>query len=793
MNWLVSQVRLSSSGVIRMVSAPLCVLTIVLFSSMAWAVEGGLSVSGEGAYDERASEHRVKATLHVLRSEADRVRLGVYFEPDEHWHVYWKNSGDAGLSTQIKWKLSTENGKQWSSTEMTWPVPEVFVQGNGAITTYGYGSVLHEVDVPEAFWASVLSSKEALKVEADLNYLTCKVECIPGMHSLSLDVQPADVVVADDGDVLELFNEYAGRVPVSPSDAPHVSVQKQRSADVLAVGSEGTWRVRVQLCEPGDKACAVKFHEVEQPAHIMIPELAEGLKVNVQDVVLDRNTGEAVVDIAWRTTATQTSSDDVEMSAVLRLEDASTRAPRGVLLSERFEGGIKPRGTLIDSIELASLGGTTGKAVNAQEKSGAEDVQSGEDEAPLSILYVLWLAFVGGLILNVMPCVFPVISIKIASVAQIAHHERGAMVRHGLAYGAGILVAMLALALGVVALRIAGIEAGWGFQFQSPLFLLILICALTLFAVNLFGVFELGTPLGGKMHETLGEERSPLRQSFLEGLLCVALATPCSAPFMGTAVGFALASSGVVIVAVFVMLGLGLAAPFVVLCALPGWSKYLPKPGPWLLSLKYVLGWCILLTCVWLLWLLGQGQGANGMALALLLMCVLAAVGGIYGKVQYRSGGKWSVIKVLLLAAVISSVFVVHAQMGEVTSDKQVVVAEEGARWNVYDENAIRADVDAGKVVFVDFTAEWCITCKVNENGVLESEAVLAAAREHDVVWYKADWTHRDDRIRAILKSYGKGGVPMYLIFSQKNRERGLLLPELLTEDGVIDALNEAR
>ena len=268
------------------------------------------------------------------------------------------------------------------------------------------------------------------------------------------------------------------------------------------------------------------------------------------------------------------------------------------------------------------------------------------------------LAFGGGLILNLMPCVFPVLAIKVTSFTNVVHESKSTILSHGAAYTGGIVGSMLALGLVVVGLRTAGKQVGWGFQFQEPLFIVALCVILVLFALNLFGVFEVSvgaTDLADKAEHAHG-----LRRSVMEGILAVVLATPCSAPFLGTAVGFALASSAATILAVFAMLGFGLAAPFVVLTLSPGWAKILPRPGTWMVVLKQLLGFALLGTVIWLFWILGQTVGVDGLVQLLIFLSVVALAAWFYGTIQYKyEGGAKIAMTSLALVALAATGFYV--------------------------------------------------------------------------------------------------------------------------------------
>jgi thiol:disulfide interchange protein DsbD len=376
----------------------------------------------------------------------------------------------------------------------------------------------------------------------------------------------------------------------------------------------------------------------------------------------------------------------------------------------------------------------------------------------------------------------------------MVHKSRRTILSHGAAYTGGIVGSMLALGLVVVGLRTAGKQVGWGFQFQEPLFIVALCAVLVLFALNLFGVFEVSvaaTDLADKAEQSHG-----LRRSFMEGILAVVLATPCSAPFLGTAVGFALASSAATILTVFAVLGLGLAAPFVVLTLSPGWAKVLPKPGNWMNVLKQLLGFALLGTVIWLFWVLGNVVGANGLVQLLIFLSVLSLGAWFFGQVQYKYEGimKAGVAALALAVVAGTGVYVLdfEASRAAMASEQPRKAAEGEIDWQPWTEEAVQAELAKGRVVLVDFTADWCITCKVNERTILSSDEVKKAVADNNVAMFKADWTEPDERIRAKLSEFGKGGVPMYLVYHPDRAQNPKVLPEVLTKDIVISSLSDS-
>jgi thiol:disulfide interchange protein DsbD len=460
--------------------------------------------------------------------------------------------------------------------------------------------------------------------------------------------------------------------------------------------------------------------------------------------------------------------------AGLRLIDASGAAGRiELLLAREADAPAALEGVL-------SLVGGDGRIHHL-----ALDVEPVAIASPLDwtgLASALALGLLGGLLLNLMPCVLPVLALKAFAVAELGGRGRREALAQGAAYTAGVLLSMLALASVVLVLRSAGHEVGWGFQLQAPGFVVVVAVVCTVFALNLLGVFEISFVPGGLAD--VGAEASGAKRSFFEGLLAVALATPCSAPFLGTAVGFAFASPGASVLAVFAAIGLGLAAPFAVVCAFPRARGFLPRPGAWMQELRSVLGFALLATVVWLAWVLGRSAGVDALAALLALLLAVAIAAWTFAKLE-RQG-----LRGLVLALSVGLVAVGSNQVS-VAPQAELPRVSQAAAWHPDELARLR---EAGQPVVVVFTADWCLTCKWNERTVLASEPVRAALTRGGFALLRADWTRRDETIRRELARFGRAGVPLTLVY-HAGAEQPQLLPELLTVEGMLAALDagEAR
>ncbi|HTB21591.1 MAG TPA: thioredoxin family protein [bacterium] len=451
--------------------------------------------------------------------------------------------------------------------------------------------------------------------------------------------------------------------------------------------------------------------------------------------------------------------------------------------------GYKPQGAAPGAPLLPE---TPAASPHAQAVSASAAPTAAPPPAPVpavpenrSLAWMLCLALLGGLLLNLMPCVLPVLSLKALSFVKQSHEGRAQGLALAGAFSAGVFFSFWVLAGVVLALKRGGEAVGWGFQFQQPGFILFMAGLVLVFSLNLFGIFEVWLPGNAANGLSKAGRGSGLAGAFGQGLVMTLLATPCTAPFLGTALGFAFAAPALVLVAIFTAVAAGLALPYVLLAAIPGAHAWLPKPGPWMLRFKEAMGFLLLATVLWLLWLLGGQVGVDAEAWASLWMLILATGAWIWG----RSGGleqsasRRRGVGLAVLALVLVSSFwlcpkVVNGQAAPMATE---------AGWRPWSQATVDSLHAQGKPVFVDFSAQWCWTCKINERGTLASDAVQEAFKAKNVALLRADWTRQDPAITAALGAHGRGGVPMYLYYPPQGAE--VLLPEVITPDMVLRVL----
>ncbi|MBZ4419742.1 protein-disulfide reductase DsbD [Myxococcus sp. RHSTA-1-4] len=732
---------------------------VFLLAAVAWAELPSTAV-GSSAPDE--GDPRVEAALLVDATQVkpgDPFRVGVRFRMDPGWHIYWKNPGDSGLETEIAWDTpgSTVGPLQW-------PFPHTFRTPDGFIVTHGYdGEVLLFAQARAAENAT-----GALQLSAAVEALVCEVHCIPAELMLTRNVPLGPETVLD-ADAASAFDASHAKVPRPVADTGH-TVKLALDTQQLTAGQEFTGTLTVT-----------------GPGGAPLPALEDDF------FTAERISGVERVTLASAGPGRFTLKGTAE-------PDVPGAAPRltGVLRLGTKASGYQPLAVDVPLAPMVAAAGA-GKPVAAKMPSVKDSIAAVKPvaaavppsavpaESPVGLGLALLFAFLGGALLNLMPCVFPVLALKAYGFTRMVQQEHGRVGAHAAAYAGGIIGSLLLLAGAVLAVRAGGASVGWGFQFQEPLFVAAVSAVLVAFALNLFGVFNVGldgTTLAGKVDQSHG-----LLHSAGEGVLAVVLATPCSAPMLGTAVGFAFAAGPVTVLAIFVALGLGLALPFCVLVLVPGLAKKLPKPGAWMERFKQVLGFALLGTTVWLVWVMGGLAGVDGMARLLAFLVAVGLGAWLYGQSQAQDGGRrlgTAAVAVLVLVAT-GGVALRFDEAAAPTARASTV-----AQAQPWDAAAVDAALAAGQPVFIDFTADWCLTCKFNERTVLAREEVRAAFAENHVAFFVADWTRRDARITAKLAEHGRAGVPMYLVLSPGAPEKPEVLPELLTAETVVNAVKRA-
>lgn len=679
---------------------------------------------------ENVRSELVSEVVTVKPGEPFWVALRQTLRPK--WHTYWKNPGESGLPTEITWKLP-EGAR---ADPIVWPAPILF--DIGGVINYGFKdeSMLLVRITPPADLAGPLT------LAAEANWLVCEDVCIPEEGKFELVLPSGTAATPAPPATRDLFEKARRAVPTA-----------------------SPWPARYGLSKTGDPTLLVE---------------AKGLKPDtIGDVYFFPAEWGPIATMA-KQTATVTPEG---IRIPLKRGDAKAAIPAQlagtlVLTENTADGSVRQAFDLSAKLDPAFVPATTGSLANAV---GAEQ---------LSLLQALAFALLGGLILNLMPCVFPVLAMKAAAFARLAGHARSEMRRDGLAYTAGVLVSFAAMAGVLIALRSTVGEVSWGFQFQSPVFSLLIAYLFFVVGLNLSGVFEVGNRLAGVGQGLVS--RGGTTGAFFTGVLAVIVATPCTAPFMAAALGFALSQPGPATVAVLLAMGLGLALPYLALSMTPALQRLMPRPGPWMDRLRQFLAFPMYASAVWMIWVLTQQTGADGVLYALGGMILIAFAIWLLRLGSGASAGTWArrglaAAAVLLAFAATLKLDDSPATAASASGGPNAGVSFEG--WERFSRARMAEAVAAGKPVFVDFTAAWCITCLVNERVALEVPAVRRAFEQAGVVKLKGDWTNRDAEISGVLKELGRAGVPLYLFWAP-GADRPKILPQVLTEQLILSELS---
>ncbi|HEY0202724.1 MAG TPA: protein-disulfide reductase DsbD domain-containing protein [Acetobacteraceae bacterium] len=684
---------------------------------------------------ESAAVRSSRATV-TLVSDTDAVRagqplrLGLRMRLAPGWHTYWRNPGDAGVPPELT--LTLPAGA--TAGDLQWPTPVRLAEG--PLMTYGYTG---EVLLPVA----VTPGAGPLHVEASATWLVCEHICVPEEGRFTLDLQPGDLppgILAPSAQA-PLFAAANARMP-RPSPFP------------ATVAPDGTLTLR----GAGLSAAAVR------------------------DAWFFPGSDGAVENAAPQ----RLVAGDGEVSLVLKrgMPQPGQAAAAAAVAGLAGTVVLRDTGGQETYLDVAAKPGAAPAAALAAAPAAALAAAPAAALAAAPLAQTLLLALLGGLLLNLMPCVFPVLAMKAMALARMSGAALGEVRRHALSYTAGVMVAFGALGGALLALRAAGGAVGWGFQFQSPAFVAAMAWVLFGVGLNLSGVFQVGGRLAGAGQGLAS--RGGHAGSFATGALAVLVATPCTAPFMGAAIAAALAAPAAVTVLVFGALGLGLAAPYAVLALLPGAARLLPRPGAWMDVLRGVLAFPMYAAAAWLVWVISQQAGPDGVLAALGGLLLVGFAAWSYGLAQ-ASGGRWLGRGAALAAVALAAALL--PGLGAAPAAQAEAAATEGVEpYTPARLASLRAD---GRPVFVNMTAAWCVSCLVNERVALAPAAVRDAFATHRVAYLKGDWTRGDPAITAFLREHGRDGVPLY-VFYPAGSGTPTVLPQILTEAAVLEQLDRA-
>jgi thiol:disulfide interchange protein/DsbC/DsbD-like thiol-disulfide interchange protein len=718
--------------------------------------QNSLSFSGSGKAQSVVTTERVRAELlahapqGVSASLDDKITpntvwVGLQLAHQPKWHTYWKNSGDSGLPTQLTWMLPVGV----MAGDIAWPAPQKIKIGS--LTNFGYeGTVVLAVPltITPAFKPSLLNSNLDIKLKA--LWLVCKEECIPeeGEFALSIPTKGSTAINSV---------AFEGALKAQPKAILANAGAGIPSSRALVEGS--TLKFEVQGLPVELRGKTLDFY----------PETA-GI---VENSALGEQAWQGAV---WRISL-PLSSDRSQSPATVPLVLKAVNQNGGQVGGQAWRADVAVQGAWPQAAVVATV--SPGLAAALAENKAVPNANLTASPVNLTLLAALLGALLGGLILNLMPCVFPVLALKVVGFTQHAGNKI-AHRRSGVAYFAGVVLSFVALGALFLAIRAGGEQLGWGFQLQNPLVVAGLAVLFTVLGMNLAGLFEFCSVLPSSV--ATARAKNPMVDSFLSGVLAVAVASPCTAPFMGASLGFALGLPVVEALLIFAAIGVGMALPYVAASFIPAVARALPKPGAWMDTFKKFMAFPMFATVIWLVWVLGQQSGIDGagaLLAILLVLCMVLWSFTLHGKAK----AYLAIISIAILAYITPAIGVNITK----NNDAPAASLQAGELWQNWEPGRVDQLLASGRPVFVDFTAAWCVTCQFNKKSTLSKPELLAEFESKKVQLLRADWTRRDPAIGAALKDLGRSGVPVYVLYAPGKAPQ--VLSEIISVDDVKAAL----
>jgi thiol:disulfide interchange protein/DsbC/DsbD-like thiol-disulfide interchange protein len=705
-------------------------------ASQAW-------VESESVEQPQVSVSLVSERPYLVAGQNARFALKII--PDEGWHIYWKNPGDTGIASQLSWQLPAD----FRVGDLEWPVPErIDYQGATNFGYHGETWLLSQLAIPPSAKNNDSSPTE-ITLKAQAQWLLCKEICIPGTADLQLR--------------LPVYHQP----PVNNGQADKSFEQRAKLLPSLIYSAQASYRMS-------------DFLEISVPLEdLPIIDRPPQVFLGQADVIDNSDTPTvSVVDdfLLIRAKVDPYLKDSPSLLPVLLSLPSSDKSDATSAVEFVVREGELP------AVVMASLAAKSGLLNNAGQLP---------DNESINIVYALVFALLGGIILNAMPCVFPVLSLKILSLVESGQQSAIIRQQHGLAYAAGVIISFVFIAAVLLAVRFFGEQIGWGFQLQSPWFVAFLVYLLFVLGLSLSGFIELGSSLQNVGSSIAGHNEQHWRSSFFTGVLATVVATPCTAPFMGSAMGFALSQPTLIALLVFAVMGLGLALPFLLIAFIPRLAAVLPQPGQWMVTFKELLAFPIYLTVVWLLWVFSRQTNVDAVALLLVGLVMLTVTLWLLRLRQLSSAGQTSTrflegLLLLLSAGLAIGVAIVAGGLdrgyvsdpqNKLASDQQQSIDD--SMGEVYDAQQLATALANGEAVFVNMTADWCITCKLNERIALSTDTVKKLFKTESVRYMKGDWTNSDAAITAYLAEFNRNGVPLYVYYAPDTPP--VVLPQILT------------